>query len=256
MRRLVVRILLSLAALPAVAQETPPPPETCPCPPPSPPPPHWTGSIGAGLALTSGNSDTKSYNLSFGAVHDPKARNVFKAEALYLRSDTGGEATVNRTTARLRDEYSFGKRAFVFGEVGYLRDEFKQLSYLIAPVAGAGYKVVDQEKLVLALDGGLGGQFEKYFDNDSTSSGAVKAGESLVWKISGSSSFTQGFTGLWKMDDFGDSTYHVGAGITTSIASRLELKLSYAYDYKSRPPQPTIKKGDSSFLAAVVFKIG
>src|SRR5262245_33801498 len=181
MRRLPGLLVLLLSAVPVVAQETPPPPELCPCPPPSPPPPHWTGSVGLGLALTSGNSDTKSYNLSFNAMHDPKKRNIFKAEGIYLRSDTNGEATVNRTTARVRDEYSFGKHAFVFGEIGYLRDEFKELSYLIAPVVGAGYKVVDKENVVFALDGGIGGSFEKYFDRDSTTSGAVKAGESLTW---------------------------------------------------------------------------
>jgi putative salt-induced outer membrane protein YdiY len=250
MRHLPGLFVLALSALPAVAEET------CPCPPPSPPPPHWTGSIGAGLALTSGNSDTKSYNLTATALYDPKTKNVFKADVLYLRSDTGGEATVNRTTARVRDEYSFAKRAFVFGEVGYLRDQFKQLSYLIAPLAGVGYRVVDQKNVVFSLDGGLGGAFEKYEDRDSTTSGAVTAGDSVVWKISGSSSFTQGFTALWKMQDFGDSTYHVGAGISSSVAKRFEMKLAYAFDYKSRPPLPTIKKGDHSFLAALVFKIG
>jgi putative salt-induced outer membrane protein len=250
MRRLPALLVLALSALPAAAQET------CPCPPPPPPPPHWTGSIGAGLALTSGNSDTKSYNLTVTALYDPKTKNVFKADVLYLRSDSNGEATVNRTTARARDEYSLTKRAFVFGELGYLRDQFKELSYLIAPLAGAGYKVVDEKQVVLSLDAGAGGQFEKYEDRDSTASGAVTAGESFAWKISGHSSFIQGFTGLWKMQDFGDSTYHIGAGISSSVARRFELKVAYAFDYKSRPPSPTIKKGDHSFLAALVFKIG
>jgi putative salt-induced outer membrane protein len=250
MRRLAGLLVLALPVLPGAAQDN------CPCPPASPPPPDWTGAIGAGLALTSGNSDTRSYNLSVGIVHDPKRRNAFKAEALYLRSDTGGEATVNRTSARLRDEYRFGKRAFVFGELGYQRDEFKDLSYLIAPLAGVGYKLVERERVVLALDAGLGGAFEKYFERGSTRSGALKAGQGVSWKISESAAFEQGFSGLWKMEDLGDSTYHIGAGVTTSIAKRLELKLAYNWDYKSRPPTASIRKGDNSFLAAVVFKIG
>ena len=249
MRSLLALVVLALQALPAAAQET------CPCPPPSPPPPHWTGSLGAGLALTSGNSDTRSYNLSFALAHDPKGRNVVKLEGQYLRSDVDGESTVNRSSALVRDEYGFGKRAFVFGEVGFLRDEFKELSYLLAPMVGVGYRVVDREDLAVALDGGVGGAFEKYADRDSTTSGAVKAGESLTWKISQSAGFTQGFTGLWKTNDFGDATYRFGAGITSSVAKRLDLKLAYAWDYKSRPPSPTIKKGDSSLLAALVFKL-
>lgn len=248
MRSLPLALLAALTALPAGAEDT------CPCPPPSPPPPHWTGSIGAGLALTSGNSDTRSYNLSLGLVYDPKSKNVVKLEGLYLRSDSNGESTVNRTTAKARDEYSLSKRAFVFGEVSYERDEFKELSYLIAPLVGVGYKVVDQANVVLALDAGAGGAFEKYVDADSTTSGAVAAGESLRWKISASSTFTQGFTALWKTSDFGNATYHFGAGITASVAKRFELKLAYAWDYKSRPPLG-VKNADQSFLAALVFKI-
>src|SRR5258705_11095099 len=68
-----------------------------PCPPPSPPPPVWKGALGGGLALTGGNTDTKSYNLDFAVVRDPKKKDVFKADGFYLRSDTAGEATVDRT---------------------------------------------------------------------------------------------------------------------------------------------------------------
>ncbi|HEX7418331.1 MAG TPA: DUF481 domain-containing protein, partial [Thermoanaerobaculia bacterium] len=38
----------------------------------------WTTSAGAGLALTSGNTDTKNYNLSFATKYDPKTKFVFK----------------------------------------------------------------------------------------------------------------------------------------------------------------------------------
>src|SRR5947199_7322863 len=50
-----------------------------------PPPKPWTSSIGAGLAITSGNTDTKNYNLSLATKYDPKTKFVFKADALYLR---------------------------------------------------------------------------------------------------------------------------------------------------------------------------
>src|SRR5215213_2679617 len=64
---------LLLFTTPLVAQPAPP------APPPAPP---WASSIGAGLAVTSGNTDTKNINLSFTTRYDPKTRFVFKAEAL------------------------------------------------------------------------------------------------------------------------------------------------------------------------------
>ncbi len=46
----------------------------------------WSTNIGAGLAITSGNTDTKSLNFSLATKYDPHTRLVFKADALYLRA--------------------------------------------------------------------------------------------------------------------------------------------------------------------------
>ena len=38
---------------------------------------------------------------------------------------------------------------------------------------------------------------------------------------------TEKLTALWKTNDFGDALYHFDAGLTTTVATRLELKLAY-----------------------------
>lgn len=50
------------------------------------------------------------------------------------------------------------------------------------------------------------------------------------------------------------ASFHFDAGITTTLATRLELKVAYAYDYKSQP-SPDIEKGDSALFAAILFKL-
>ena len=50
---------------------------------PPPDPGTWVGTAGAGLALTSGNSDTLNFNLAFDATRDPKTRNVMKWTGLF-----------------------------------------------------------------------------------------------------------------------------------------------------------------------------
>lgn len=223
---------------------------------PAPPPPDaWTGSLGAGLALTSGNSDTRSYNLGFAATHDPKRKNVFKAEGLYLRAEQQGDATADKTAASARDEYKLSRRAFVFGELRYLRDRFKDLERLVSPLVGVGYRAIDAERVKLALDAGVGGAFEKLTAREATSSGAAQAGQTLAWQISPSAAFTQSVTALWKLQDFGDAVYRIGAGVTTTVSKKLELKVGYTKDIKTRPPVPTLKKSDDSLLAALVFKL-
>ena len=235
-----------LIALPLFAQEPPAPVD--------PPIDPWFSSIGAGLAITSGNSDTTNINISANTTWDPKTDRLFKAEALYLLGETDGEKQVDKNTANARYERLFEEQAFWFGEVQYLRDPFKAINYLVSPLVGAGYHVIRTDVRKLTFDGAVGGVVE---DNDMLgrdTSVALKAGESFEWSISPVSKVTQKLTGLWKADDFGDALYHFDAGLATTVAARLELKLSYVYDYKNKPPSPEIEKGDSSLFAALLVK--
>src|SRR3954449_2847950 len=122
-------------------------------PPPAKP---WASSIGAGLAITSGNTDTKNYNLAFATKYDPKTKFVFKADALYLRGDSNGETQVDKAAADARGEYSLSDRTFAFAEVSYLRDPFKGVNYLVAPLAGGGYRVIRSDTRNLTVDAALG----------------------------------------------------------------------------------------------------
>jgi putative salt-induced outer membrane protein YdiY len=237
MRRL---IILLLTACPLFAQEPPPKP--------------WTSAFGAGLALTSGNTSTRNYNLSLTTKYDPKTRLLFKAEALYILGKSDGVKQVDKATADAREEYTLSDRTFTFGEVSYLRDPFKGISYSVAPVAGVGYRIFKSDRRTLSVDGAGGAIFENDLGIGRSSSGALKGGENFEWAISPSSKLTQKITGIWKTKDFADSLYHFDAGLTTTIATRAELKLAYNYDYKNRPPSAAIKKGDSALFAAVLLK--
>jgi putative salt-induced outer membrane protein YdiY len=242
-------LALTLATFSAAAQDT------CPCPPPAPPPPVWRGSLGAGLAITGGNSDTNSFNLSFNVAYDPLKKNIFKADGLYLHSSADDVATADSSSLSVRDEYRFAKHAFFLAEARYYRDEFKSIEYLVSPLAGIGVNVVDRENTKLSIDLTAGGQFEKDTGLESTSDGAVSASQRLSAKISHNASVGQRASALWKMSDFGDALYRFEVSLSASISRRMEMKLSFRDDYKTRPPSPTLKKNDTSVLAAIVFKI-
>jgi putative salt-induced outer membrane protein YdiY len=241
MRGAIICIGLSLAALPSFAQDT------------SPQKP-WTTSFGGGVAITSGNSDTRNYNLSFSTKYDPKTALLFKADALYLLGKANGQKQVDKATADTRAEYTFSPRTFTFGEVSYLRDPFKDISYSVAPVAGVGYRIIQTKAQTLAVDGAAGAIVENDVSVGRTTSGALKGGETFEWALSASSKITQKLTGIWKTRDFGDALYHFDAGLTTAIVTRVELKLAYTYDYKSKPAVAGIKKGDTALFAAVLLK--
>ena len=213
----------------------------------------WSSSVGAGVAITSGNSDTTNINVAASTTWDPKTNRLFKAEALYLLGESNGEKQVDKSTALARYELLFQERAFWFGEVQYLRDPFKAINYLVSPVVGAGYHVIRTDTRKLTFDAAVGAVVEDDDILGRDTSGAVKAGENFEWAISPVSKVTQKLSGLWKADDFDDALYHFDAGLSTTVASRLELKVSYVYDYKNQPP-PDVEKGDSALFAALLVK--
>jgi len=252
---LLLLLLCSSTASFAQAPAPAPAPPPCPCAPaPPPPPPVWTGSASAGLGLTSGNSDTKNLNLSFEAVRDPKTKNVFKLSALYLWSEQEGQESANRLAALVRDEYTFAPRGFLFGQVQYLRDPFKEISYLVAPTVGAGFKLVDTDPTKLSVDAGVGGSWEKDDSLDVDFSGVVSGGERFSHKLSENASVTQSATALWKMADFGDALYVVGAGVSASLTTRTAVKFEVLDTYKSKPVSAGIVKNDVAVLASLVYK--
>jgi putative salt-induced outer membrane protein YdiY len=138
--------------------------------------------------------------------------------------------------------------------LSYLRDPFRDVNYFVAPLAGAGYRIIRSETRNLTVDAAAGAQIESNGATGRSSGAAVKAGEDFDWAISKTSKVTQKLTGIWKANDFGDALYHFDAGLTTTVVSRAELKLAYVYDYKSRTPAANIEKGDSALFAALLFK--
>jgi putative salt-induced outer membrane protein YdiY len=223
-----------------------------PAPPPG-PPPVWTGSFGAGLAVTSGNTDTSNVNLAAKTIYDPRNPHLATFEALYLHGSSEGETTVNRTALTLRDDYSLTDRLSVFGRFGYLQDEFKGIDYLISPTAGVGYKVVNLERTKFMVDTGAGVVWEK----DSVlgtvdTSGAVTAGENFRHQLTGTTLITHAATALWKTADFGDALYTVSAGLATTMTRRTQLKLEVLELYKTKPPIGK-ESQDVSFIMSVVY---
>jgi len=259
-RALVVSaILMAFAGAPVLAQDPvpapapAPEPALCPCPPPPPPPPVWTGSFGAGLAITQGNKDTSNFNLSFDLKRDPKTRTVFKAEGLYILATEDGEENADRGIVAARLERLITERVYLFAQLGYVRDRFKDIDYIVAPTAGIGYKVVATDRTTFDVDTSVGMMFEKNTGLELESDGAVTLAEKFSHKLSANAVITQGSNALWKMDDFGDALYTFSAGVAASVTTRVQLKLEFQDVYQSRPTGDA-DKNDIAFITAFVYK--
>lgn len=221
---------------------------------PPPPPPGWAGSVGGGLAVTSGNTDTSMANVGADVLHDSGTDIVFKASGLLLKGSSNGASNVDRSQADARLSYKLSPRLSAFALTTFARDRFKAIDYLVAPTAGLSYQVLTGPRLEWTTDGSLGLVFEKNRDRDLDTSGALLAGEKLTVAIGERSKLTHAASGLWKMDDLGDAFYTFSAGLLTSIAGNFDLKTEFLSTYKRQPTDPTLKKADQSVVLSVVYK--
>ncbi len=219
------------------------------------PPKIWTVTASAGLALTSGNSNTSTINVAYDIVYDRQSRNVVKSDGLFLRGKSEGTLSANRIGVNIRDEYRLTPRVYIFGQNQYLNDEFKDIDFLLAPTFGAGYKLFDTMATQMSVDASAGGVWEKNPGFDVISSGAVAVSEKLMQTLTASTTFTQTFAGLWKTNDFEDALFTFGVSLAASMSTRTQLKLEVLDTFKRKPPLPTIQKNDVAILMAIVYKI-
>ena len=213
-----------------------------------------TGSVSGGIALTSGNRDTSTINVGYDLVYDPKTRNLVKSDALYLRGESEDELTADRLGVNGRDEYKLTDRAYLYGQLQFLRDRFKQIDYLWAPTGGIGYKLINLPATTLSVDGGLGVVWEKNPNFPVDTSGALALGEKFTHAITAASTFTQSVSALYKTNNFDDALYVVGAALAASISTRTQLKFEVIDTYKTVVPTPTTVNNDVAVVMSIVYK--
>jgi len=219
-----------------------------------PPPPGWAGSAGAGLALTSGNSDTSSTNVTFELKRETGSATRFKSAALFLRAESEGQLTSNRLTIDARVDREFSERTSIYGQGQYLRDSFKEIDYLVSPTVGVGHRLVQNDRSEFAVDAGVGLVWEKNPDAGVRSDGALTAGQDLKHQISPTASVTQRIAALWKINDLNDALYTFAAGLAASITTAVQMKVEVIDTYKTRPPSVDVVRNDVAVLVSALYK--
>lgn len=222
--------------------------------PAEPPPPGWTGSFGAGLALTQGNSDTSTVNVAFDVKRDTGSKILFKSIGLFIRAESEGALTTSRLGLEGRVDREFSERTSFFGQTQYLRDEFKEIDYLISPTLGLSHFLVKGDRTEFAVDSGVGMVWEKNPGFEVKTDGAVTAGQNFKRKLSDTAEITQRVSALWKMDDFEDGLYIFGAGLAANVTAATQIKAELLNTFKNKPPTTDVQKNDVAVLLSFVYK--
>ena len=177
-----------------------------------------------------------------------------KGTGSYLHGTQSDILNLDRTSINIRDEYTISNRTFVFGQLDYLRDQFKEMIFFWAPTAGIGYKLINTDATQFIVNGGGGGVLEKNPGIQSKKSGALTSGEQFQQKLSSTAAFTESLASIWKTNDFGDSLTNFSTGITTIVSGKIQLKLEFVDSYKNKLPNSRVKKNDTALVTTFVVK--
>jgi putative salt-induced outer membrane protein YdiY len=135
-------------------------------------------------------------NLAADATYDPKTKNIWKFKGLYLRGDTNGELAVDRLLFEVRNERDLSERVYLFGQLQFLKDHFKNIDYLWSPNGGIGYRLIVTPTTTLSADAGFGVKWEKNTGMDVRTDAVFTSSDMFEQKLSATASITQGFNPL------------------------------------------------------------
>jgi len=232
----------------------------------------WESAAAVGVALTRGNSENFLATASINT-----ARKWSKDEMLLGASAGYGETTSeieepNPTpppATRTKEEHTttaqfvrgFGQWNHLFTERFYsglrldgVYDEVAGIDYRFTVSPLAGYYLIKQPNIFLALEAGPSFVAENLAGDPATQYFALRFGERFQYKFAGDRArFWQSVDWFPRVDDFHNWFLNFEAGIAATIVKALELRL-VAYDTYDNVPAQGRKNNDFKLTAQLGYK--
>jgi putative salt-induced outer membrane protein len=238
---IVTALILTLGALPLLAQETEEEEE-----------PLWKGSLGLAWVATSGNTDTSTLGLDFTLDRRPEPWG-FEFAARGNRADDGVETTAENYLVSARAVRKLSARWGAFGGLAWARDPFANFDSQTVASVGATYLAVESKRHLLRFDAGLAYTWEDRVPpaEDVNFAGGL-LGLSWEWKLGASSKLTERLVFLPNFDDTDDWRLQSLTAIESSINSWLALRLGFDLRYRNQPIDDA-ESTDTTSTASVVI---
>lgn len=117
----------------------------------------WEGTVEAGLAGATGNSENFNFRVALNAQRLTE-RLETKYDASYRYATSDGEDTANRFETGLRNDWLVrDSRWRYFAQGRYEFDEFQDWDHRVSAFGGVGYEFIKDDKTTLVGRAGLGG---------------------------------------------------------------------------------------------------
>jgi putative salt-induced outer membrane protein YdiY len=218
---------------------------------------HWETTAAAAVTLTGGNSESLMATIGLDTKrkweHDEVAFNL---------SGGYGESKVNDvTTTNTKFIQGFGQYDHLFTDRLYAGfrldgqyDGIAGVDYRIKATPLAGYYLIKNDKMILAVEAGPSAVFEQLQGEAANDYWAIRFGERFEYKLTSTTRVweTLGYTA--QVDAWADNfLVNAEVGIDTAIDKHWSLRVVFQDLYASAPA-PGKKNNDVRLLAGTAYK--
>jgi putative salt-induced outer membrane protein len=212
----------------------------------------WTGKGEAGVALASGNTESRTANarVSVGYKRDDW-ENTFGLGGLYVRTE--GETTARRWEAMAQTRFDFYASNFWYGGVRYEEDRFSGFDHQGLVTTGVGRRFIQNDTTKLIGQVGVGYKFWETLTIPSDKDSSITGVASLEFdhKLTGTTTVFDKFSGEFTS---GNNFLQNEVGVAVKMTDRMALALAYAVRHNTDPPGG-FEKTDTLVTVNLVYEV-
>jgi putative salt-induced outer membrane protein len=208
-----------------------------------------TGSATLGYLATSGNTESKNANASLDIDWDRGGMWVHGWTAQFVSARTDGVTTAESYAAGYKAQHDFSETSYLFAAGDWRKDRFSGYDEQVSETVGYGRRLIDNERHMLAVEGGAGVKQSTVIDGTDLDEGIVRGGLNYLLHISETSEFEQKL-----LTEIGsENTYtELVSALRAKIIGDLAIVLSYTIKNNSDVPAG-IEKTDTFTAISVEY---
>lgn len=234
MRLRLLGLFAFVVAPAAAAQDAPPPP----------PPPPWSGEASVGIVVTTGNSESETFNAKGDVVYQSKIwRNTLNATAIKAQQTNAATGLEEKTAERYlvgnKTDFNFTDRDYAFLALEFEKDLFGPTRERTSETVGYGRKLLVGPVHTLEAEiGGGARQTEAQVTEEKETDAIARGRVAYKWNFSEANYFTE----TAKVESGASNTFVESVSeLRVSLIGKLFAVTSYTVRTNSDVPVGTRK---------------
>lgn len=209
---------------------------------------NWKGSGELGGSFATGNSDAVTLAVGLRLGRDGIAwRHSIQALADLQRSE--GVNTQERYLFGYQADWKFSEHGYLWGRLGWERNQVAGLKSRFSEAMGLGYVLVDRPGMRFAVEGGPALSQTKLVSGEYENRFGGRLGGNFLWDWTPDTRFTQD---AFVIFDNYNGSFQSNTALTTKLMGALSARMSFSLQHETNPPEGR-EKTDTITRATLVY---